>query len=298
MTRGIIVDSTACLTQQDFEELSAHCVVRTVDLTVRVGEEDRPDSDWTPQEVCDGLRNGQRVSTSMPEPHAFTQALQELESAGVDDVLILTLSGALSGTAESARAAAASNPIPAEVVDSLTLSAGLLGAVRVAAHTSGVELGAAAKEVAQWCERSTRVAFIPESLDWLHAGGRIGAASALIGKTLSIVPVLGLSDGHVVARTKVRTRSKAVAKLAGFVRESCELLGGHGPVDIVVVHSEQDIDSANVAARELVDAVAEVVDSLGAKVQVRVETRVASTVVTGHVGPGTVGVFVQSRPGG
>lgn len=298
MTRGIIVDSTARLTRQDIEELSAQCVVRTVDLTVRVGEEDRPDSDWTPQEVCDGLRSGQRVSTSMPEPHAFTQALEELKSAGVDDVLILTLSGALSGTAESARTAAVSSPIPAEVVDSLTLSAGLLGAVRVAAHTSGVELGVAAKEVAQWCKSSTRVAFIPESLDWLHAGGRIGAASALIGKTLSIVPVLGLSDGHVVARTKVRTRGKAVAKLADFVKDSCELLGGQGPVDIVVVHSEQDIDSANVAARDLVDAVAEVVDSLGAKVQARVETRVASTVVTGHVGPGTVGIFVQSRPGG
>ena len=83
-----------------------------------------------------------------------------------------------------------------------------------------------------------------------------------------------------------------------FVRESCDVLGGDEPVDIVVVHSEQDVDGANAAARELVGAVAEVVAGLSVDVQVNVETRVVSTVVTGHVGPGTVGVFVQSRPGG
>ncbi|MCG7299534.1 MULTISPECIES: DegV family protein [Brevibacterium] len=298
MTRGIIVDSTARLTPEDFEEFSAHCVLRTVDLTVRVGEEDRRDSAWTPTEVCSALRRGQRVATSMPEPDAFAHALHELEEAGVDDVLILTMSGEMSGTFKSARAAAASSNLPAEVVDSLTLSAGLVGAARVAAHTSGMELTAAAQEVAHWCRTGTRVAFIPESLDWLQAGGRIGAAAALIGKTLSIVPVLGLSDGRVVTRGKVRTRSKAVAKLADFVRESCDVLGGEAPVDIVVVHSEQDVDGANAAVRELVNAVAEVVAGLGADAQVNVETRVVSTVVTGHVGPGTVGVFVQSRPGG
>ena len=298
MTRGIIVDSTARLTPKDVEEFSARCVVRSVDLTVRVGEEDRCDSAWTPDEVCSALRQGRRVVTSMPEPDAFAQALHELESAGADDVLILTMSGEMSGTAKSARAAAALSPLPVEVVDSRTLSAGLLGAVRVAAHTSGMELTTAAEEVAQWCRTSTRVAFIPESLDWLQTGGRIGAAAALIGKTLSIVPVLGLSDGRVVTRSKVRTRGKAVAKLVDFVRESCDVLGGDEPVDIVVVHSEQDVDGANAAARELVGAVAEVVAGLSVDVQVNVETRVVSTVVTGHVGPGTVGVFVQSRPGG
>lgn len=298
MTRGIIVDSTARLTPEDIKELSAHCVLRTVDLTVRVGEEDRRDSAWTPTEVCSALRRGQRVATSMPEPDAFAHALHELEEAGADDVLILTMSGEMSGTFKSARAAARSSNLPAEVVDSLTLSAGLVGAARVAAYTSGMELTAAAQEVAHWCRTGTRVAFIPESLDWLQAGGRIGAAAALIGKTLSIVPVLGLSDGRVVTRGKVRTRSKAVAKLADFVRESCDVLGGEAPVEVVVVHSEQDVDGANVAARELVDAVAEVVAGPDADAQVNVETRVVSTVVTGHVGPGTVGVFVQSRPSG
>ena len=89
-----------------------------------------------------------------------------------------------------------------------------------------------------------------------------------------------------------------MAKLADFVRKSCDVLGGEAPVDIVVVHSEQDVDGANEAARELVHAVAEVVAGLGGDAQVNVETRVVSTVVTGHVGPGTVGVFVQSRPSG
>lgn len=290
MTRGIVVDSTARLTPADLEELSARCVIRVVDLTVRVGDDERPDSAWSPSEVCDALRAGSQVSTSMPSPDAFVHALSELAEAGVEDALIVTMSGAMSGTAEAAKRAAETSAIPVRVVDSQTVSAGVVGAVRVATQTSGMDVDSAAEVVATWCRTSTRIAFIPESLDQLQAGGRIGAAAALIGKALSIVPVLGLTDGAVVTRAKVRTRSKAVARLSAFAREAIADLDGSEGVEIVLLHSEEQLADANRAAHELMDELSDV--------GYPVESRVVSTVITAHVGPGTVGVVVQTRPGG
>lgn len=303
MTRGLVTDSTARLTAADIAQLteSGGVSVRVVDLTVRVGDEERLDSQWEPAHVCAAMRAGQVASTSMPAVSAFSHAFDDLIASGVDDIVVLCMSGALSGTVGAARQAAKHCAVPVRVVDTATVSAGMVGALRQAARCAQVPLDTAAEVVATWCAQSTRVAFIPESLEFLRAGGRIGAAAALLGKTLSIVPLLTLKDGEVTTYAKVRTRGKARAKLVDFVAQAVDAVthsDATQPVEIVFLQSQDGSDADAEALNELRFTVenspklAHLVD------RAHIETRVISTVITAHVGPGTVGVVVQTRPGG
>src|SRR3970040_825502 len=56
------------------------------------------------------------------------------------------------------------------------------------------------------------VVFTVETLEFLQRGGRIGPAAALPGTLLNLRPILGITDGVVVALAKVRGRQKALAE--------------------------------------------------------------------------------------
>ena len=65
---------------------------------------------------------------------------------------------------------------------------------------------------------ATSALFYVDSLEWLHRGGRIGAAAARFGTALAVKPLLHLSDGRIVPLEKVRTASKAIARLVQLTR--------------------------------------------------------------------------------
>jgi len=48
------------------------------------------------------------------------------------------------------------------------------------------------------------------TLEYLHQGGRIGGAAALLGAMLQISPVLHVTDGHVEVFARPRTKAKAI----------------------------------------------------------------------------------------
>src|SRR5437899_509765 len=61
-------------------------------------------------------------------------------------------------------------------------------------------------------ERTTTLFYV-DSLEFLRRGGRIGAASALLGTPLAVKPILRVTDDGIVVRDKVRTASRALARL-------------------------------------------------------------------------------------
>ena len=61
-------------------------------------------------------------------------------------------------------------------------------------------MAAAAKAAAE----RTHTLFYVDTLEFLRRGGRISAASALLGTALSVKPILYVRDGEVVLREKVR----------------------------------------------------------------------------------------------
>src|SRR3954465_1375862 len=74
--------------------------------------------------------------------------------------------------------------------------------------------------------------FYVDTLEFLRRGGRISAASALLGTALSVKPILHVVNGEVVLREKVRTTARALARLVDLVLEAA----GDSDVDIAVQH--------------------------------------------------------------
>ncbi|GAA4285353.1 DegV family protein [Brevibacterium daeguense] len=297
---GLLVDSTA---QLSAERAAGHRAALSglfgvVDLTVAVGDQERPDRDWSADEICAQMRAGTSVTTSLPGVEAFGEALDELIAAGAKSVLILTLPSVLSGTHSAAVAAAADYPdIEIHVIDSRTTSAGLAGAaaIGVAGIASGMSAASVAGEIEDWCAAETRTFFIPEDLEYLRRGGRIGTAASLLGRALAITPVLGLRAGSVVPLARVRTAQKAHDRLVRLVAETCaEFTERDSEVrlEVVVQHPESTPGAAGKALQRVLDLLAHA--ELHGDPEIR--TEVLSTVITAHVGPGALGVTVQTRP--
>lgn len=175
------------------------------------GEDDITDT------IAVALATGMPVKTSRPSPGQFEQAYLAALRRGFESVVSVHISGALSGTADSARLAATRVGIPVEVVDSKTvgmaLGMGVQSAVVAAAD------GRPAAEVRAFAEdrmARTKVYFYVPSLEQLR-GGRIGAAASLWGTMFAIKPILAVDDGKIVPLEKVRSAARAVARLEEIV---------------------------------------------------------------------------------
>jgi DegV family protein with EDD domain len=263
-------------------------VVEKYDVTVvplqvvlgnRVGAEG---IDVTSADVAAALSARAAVSTSRPSPQAFADAYRRLADDGVTEVVSVHISAGLSGTLDAARLAAADATVPVTIVDSRSTAMGLGFPVLAAAEVA-VGAGAASDVVAaaETAVQRTRALFYVDSLDALRRGGRIGQVAALVGGVLMVKPLLQVTDGRIALLEKVRTVSKALARLEDVAAEEA----GDAPVDIAIHH---------LAAPERADAMA---DRLRARLP-GIQTCHVSEVgaaVGAHVGVGLLGVVLHRR---
>ena len=279
----MVTDSTSSLTRTTADRTG----ITVISLQVVIDGHSRPESEVDPRLVAAALREGKRVTTSRPSPQAFSAVYDSLAAAGHQAVVSVHLGAKISGTCEAAELAARGAPIPVTVVDS-----GSLGMVTGFAALSGAECasrGAHVTDVAATirarAEAST-VYFYVNKLDYLRHGGRIPGA-ALIGSALSVKPLLTIADGEIRLYEKVRTASKAIARLEELgLTALARAAGRSAGVDIAVHH----LDNRE-AAERLADHLTGHVGHPG-----EIVISELSAVVGGHVGPGTVGVVVAPRP--
>jgi DegV family protein with EDD domain len=159
-------------------------------------------------------------TTSQPTVASFVECFSEA-SRDKDGVVAVLVSDELSGTLDSARAAAEKLPdIPIALVDSRAASMQLGFTVLAAARAA--ESGADLEEVvatARALVGRTHIYFLVDTLEYLHRGGRIGAAARLVGSALNLKPILEIRDGIVTPLTRVRTRRKAMETLLKLLEE-------------------------------------------------------------------------------
>lgn len=285
MNVAIVTDSTAYLPL----DLVSRQGIRVVPLHVLLGGQTfREGVDVTTAELAAALRKFTAVSTSRPSPQAFLDAYESAAAGGAEAVVSVHISSEMSGTVESAAVAAGQSPIPVEVVDSRSLGMAMGYAVLSAARAA--KQGGDAKALAAMASaraRAATVIFYVDTLEYLRRGGRIGAASALLGSALAIKPLLALSGGRIKPIEKVRTSARALSRLEELALQAVQAAGGPG-VDIAVHH----LDSQSRAA--------ELADRLRARVPPTATVIVVElgAVVGAHVGPGTIAVVVSPRPSG
>lgn len=220
MSYKIVVDSGCDLPQRLRED--EHFVV--VPLTLSVGGVDIVDDDSFNQK--DFLK---RVSESKecpksacPSPERY---LSEYESAA-GDVYVITLSGRLSGSYNSALVAAdmyeedgGSNHV--HVFDSLSGCCGeaVIAMKIVECVEQGMGFDEVVKTVSQFRD-GMKTYFVLETLETLRKNGRLTNLQAILANVLSIKPVMSAREGEIIKLEQTRGINKALKRMCEIILEN------------------------------------------------------------------------------
>ncbi len=272
---AIVTDSTAYIP----ENLVQQYDIKVAPQILVWGEETLRDGvDITPDAFYARLKTATKMPTTSQATIAGFKEIFDPLVAGGYSILAVLISAKLSGTIQSAEQAKAFYPgATIEIVDSESCAMAMGFQVLAAARAAAA--GRAFQEViavAKGCRTRTGVVLVVDTLEFLHRGGRIGGAARLLGTALNLKPVLELKEGRLEPLERVRTKSKAVARILEILGPRLE---GQPMVRLSTVHA-----AAPEEAQALLEAGAarfHPIESLMA---------VASPVVGSHAGPGTVGL--------
>ncbi|MDX3642970.1 DegV family protein [Streptomyces sp. MB09-02B] len=276
---AIVTDSTAYLPPPAMERHG----ITAVPLTVVLGDQALEEgTEISARSLAQALQKRRSVTTSRPSPELFAETYRRVAESGATGIVSLHLSAEFSGTYDAAVLAAREAPVPVRVVDT-GMVAMALGFCALAAAESA-EAGGTVDEAVTAAEKraaGTSAFFYVDTLDYLRRGGRIGAAQALFGSALAVKPLLQLDGGRIEMLEKVRTASRAIARLEEIVAERAAA----GPVDIAVHHLAAP-DRASALAERLRGRVSGLADLHVSEV---------GAVIGAHTGPGLLGVVVSPR---
>ena len=276
---AVVTDSTAMLPA----ELASSLGITVVPVHVVIDGEELEDGaeGTTPADIAAALEAKRTVSTSRPAPAALAALYDALAAAGATEIVSVHLSGAMSGTFESAQLAARTAPVPVVTLDTLAVGpclgfAAQAAAAAAAAGASAVEAAAAAMDRAN----ASTSYFYVDTLEFLRRGGRIGAAAALVGSALAVKPLLAIEDGRVVARERVRTSARALARLEELALEAAD----DRSVEVAVAHLRSEERAAALADH--------LTERLAAALAEPIRTGELGAALGAHVGPGMLAVCV------
>ncbi len=218
----IVTDSTAYLPKELVDRRAIKVVPLKVNFDTEVFSEG---VDLGNDEFYERLKHVETLpTTSQPSVGDFKVAYEELLAQGAEGIISIHIAEGISGTAQSARSAAAelSGASISAVNSRVSGQALAMIVIRIAdeidAGKNLDELTALAEELA----KSTRLYFVVDTLEYLHKGGRIGGAKAFMGSMLNVKPILALQN-VIEPVDKARGRAKAVARMIELARE--ELAG-------------------------------------------------------------------------
>lgn len=231
----------------------------------------------------DGLRNGEVATTAAVNPEGWKAVIEPALQKG-EDALVLPFSSGLSATCQSACIAADElrEQYPdrkINVVDTLaaSLGQGLLVWYACKKRDEGMTL----EELTAWVtENRLRLChwFTVDDLMYLKRGGRVSAATALLGTMLQIKPVLHVDDeGHLINVAKARGRRASIDALIAKLQKT-GLPGENDTVFICHGDCQDDVDYMTKKLKE----------TCGVK---EVFSYYVGAVIGSHSGPGTLALF-------
>ena len=244
---ALITDSTCDIPAEWREEFD----IDVIPLTIVWGTEQFLDGvDLSAEAFYQRLEEDAVIpSTSQPSPQVFKDAYAKAARKGYDEILVIVISEAMSGTIQSARQAAEESPVPVHVINSKTNSMGLgwqvIAAARARAAGGGLkEMLAAADEV-----RRNMVYYITlDTMEYLAKGGRIGTATRFLSHVLLIKPLIYVNreTGTVAAAIPARSRKNATNSL---IKQFSKYVNTDKPLHITVLHNACLDEAKELAAR-------------------------------------------------
>ncbi len=277
---GIMIDTASDMPQEYIDKYD----LRVVNFMVNFGDESYiAREEISEKEFFDKVHNsGIHPKTAQTPFQTLYDALLE-NAKDFETLIFFTLSSKGSGQYQSATLAAKQvmeeNPeLDIRVVDtmnfSLFITAGVLYAIKL------IEQGLDVDEIIEKSVEHIRkwdVCFVVDDLNFLQRGGRIKKTTAVLGTMLDIKPVLGVEDGLIASKDKLRGRKKLGKKIIGLVKED----KGFNPetAEFMFVHNNPELVEETKAL---------IKEEFGKDIMVIQEI---GPVIGAHTGPGVFAVF-------
>ena len=278
MSVKIIADSTCYLPQEYIDKYKVAIVSLNVLLNGNSYRETDLSNNWFYNEMA---KSATIPTSSQPSIEDLYNAVETEIKAG-NDVVGIFLSSDMSGTFSTSNLV--KNMIlenypdaNIKMIDSRSncMQAGfaVLEAAKAAYENKSLdEVVSIAKNVIE----NSKLIFVPDTLEYLKKGGRIGGAAALFGSLLQIRPILTVEDGKTTVFTKVRTKKKAIDKIVNTILEQ----NSKSPIKGLIVHHINCESEGQELANRLKS-------SLGLD---NVKIQSIGPIIGLHVGPGSIGV--------
>ncbi|HBP66499.1 MAG TPA: fatty acid-binding protein DegV [Desulfosporosinus sp.] len=276
MTVTVLTDSTSYLG----EEIKRVLNIKMVSLNLSFGHESIREVDIDNDRFYKMMATNGIPTSSQPSVGDIQKEMLDVIEKG-NSLCCIFISSDMSGTLAAAQIAKDmvlekhANAL-IEIIDSRSNCMQLGFAVVMAARAAkaGQTLEQVKQTALEMIKRS-RFLFIPENLDYLKKGGRIGGASALIGNIFKIIPILTVENGKTTILLKVRTKKNAVLTLTDKMMQD---ISNYGLGEMVVLHIN------------CLDEATELAKVLKQKLQVTIDIMDIGPVIGLHVGPGTIAI--------
>jgi DegV family protein with EDD domain len=276
MAVKILTDSTSYIEKHIQTEFD----IRVVSLNVIFQTESFKEVDIDNEVFYKMMEEKGIPTSSQPSVQEMYDEMENVVQKG-DSLCCIFLSSDMSGTYSTAHMVKdmileTYEDAKIEIIDSRSncMQLGYAAVVAARAAKDGKTLEVV-KETAENNIKRSRFLFVPDSLEYLKKGGRIGSASALIGGFLKIIPILTVEDGKTTILTKVRTKRKAVLTMVNKMLQDIEIYGNGE----IMVHHIHNYNEALELSKELSE-----------KLKVKVGICSIGPVIGAHVGPGTIAI--------
>ena len=279
----ILTDSSADLSADMVQKLNVEVLPLGFVLDNQSYRNYPDNRDMDPHVFYERLRAGNVATTNAVNVAQYVEALEPLLQSG-KDVLVLAFSSGLSTTYNSSRLAVEELSVKYPdrklyTVDTLCASLGQGLLVWYTARER--DRGHSIDEVRDWVEeRKLNLChqFTVDDLHFLKRGGRISAATAMVGSMLHIKPVLHVdNEGHLINIGKARGRQASLKALVDRMEDTAI---DPGSLTVFISHGDCPEDAQTVA------------DMVKKRFGVQdVVINYVGPVIGAHSGPGTVALF-------
>lgn len=231
---AIVTDSTAYLPSNLIRELGIHIIPLTVTIEGQAYEEEIELSSIDFYNKVRG--DGPLPKTSQPPIGKFTELYEHLREE-YDAIISIHLSSGISGTyAGAVQAGEMVEGIDIQPFDS-EISCYMQGFYVIRAAEMAKEGATADAIIAALnaMKKTMRAYFMVDDLAHLQRGGRLSSAQALIGGLLQVKPILHFQEKVIVPFEKIRTRKKAMKRIADLVAEDAQKM----PLEVAIIHANR-----------------------------------------------------------
>lgn len=239
MKTAVVTDSTAYIPKDIQERLHIHMIP----LQVIIGNDVYAEEvDLSADEFYERVKQEDKLpTTSQPSVGQFVELFEKLAKE-YDEVVSIHLSSGISGTYQGAVSAG-------EMVEHIKvfsfdseISCRVQGFYVLEAAQMAQEGKSAAEIIARLEEmkHSVRAYFMVDDLSHLQRGGRLSSAQALIGSLLQVKQVLHFENKVIVPFEKIRTRKKAMKRIADLLGETVK---NGGRYKAVIIHAKREAEA-------------------------------------------------------